>query len=77
MCAHGGKSLNKKGNILGRTKKHTDSHLLALRVSLYKKWEITDGPKPLSQLSRVLRFIINCESSGLGRRALGEVKWNT
>ena len=46
MCTHGGKILNKKGDILGRTNKHTDSHLLALRVGLYKIWKIMDGSKP-------------------------------
>jgi hypothetical protein len=73
MCAHSGKFLNNRGDLLGRTDKYTDSHLLALRVSLCNKWEITDGSKPKSQLSRDVKFLINCESSGLGRRTLTDV----
>jgi len=46
MCAHGGKILNKRGDLLGRINKHTDSYLMALRVTLFEKWEITDGCKP-------------------------------
>jgi len=46
ICAHGGKILNKRGDLLGRTYNHTDLHLPTLRVRFYNKWEITDGSKP-------------------------------
>jgi len=45
-AAHGGKILNKRVDILERTNKYTDSHLLALRVSFYNEWEITEASKP-------------------------------
>jgi hypothetical protein len=73
MCAHSGNFLNNRDNLLERTDKHTDSHPLVLCVSLCKKWETTDGFTPKRQLSRDFKFLINCESSGLGRRIYSDI----